>query len=77
MGKDLNGKELGQGIIQKKNGRYEARFIDRFGKRVSVSGNNLKDVKKRFNESIYENDKEINIRENIIIVYLRSTSPHI
>lgn len=65
MGKDLNGKELGQGIIQKKNGRYEARFIDRFGKRVSVSGNNLKDVKKRFNESIYENDKEINIRGNI------------
>ena len=25
MGKDLKGKELGQGIIQKKDGRYEAR----------------------------------------------------
>lgn len=45
MGKDLNGKELGKGIIQKQNGRYEARFQNRFGKRISISGNNLKDVK--------------------------------
>lgn len=65
MGKDLKGKELGQGIIQKKNGRYEARYVDRFGKRVSVSGRDLKDVKKRYNEAIYENEKEINIRRNI------------
>ena len=65
MGKSLDGKELGHGILQKKNGRYEARYTDRFGKRVSISGRNLKDVKKRFNEAIYENDKEINVRENI------------
>lgn len=65
MGKDLNGKELGKGIIQKQNGRYEARFQNRFGKRISISGNNLKDVKKRFNEAIYEDEKEINIRDSI------------
>lgn len=65
LGKDLKGKELGQGIIQKKNGRYEARYVDRFGKRVSISGRDLKDVKKRYNEAIYENEKEINIRRNI------------
>lgn len=65
MGKSLDGKELGNGIVQKKNGRYEARYVDRFGKRVSISGNDLKDVKRRFNEAIYENDKEINLRENI------------
>ena len=65
MGKSLDGKELGNGIIQKKNGRYEARYVDRFGKRVSISGNDLKDVKRRFNEAIYENNKEINLRENI------------
>lgn len=35
MGKDLKGKELGQGIVQRKNGRYEARFTNRFGKRIS------------------------------------------
>ena len=65
MCKDLEGKELGKGIIQKKNGRYEARYNDRFGKRISVSGRNLRDVKRRFNEAIYEDAKELNIRENI------------
>lgn len=65
MGKNLNGKELGHGIIQKKDGRYEARYVDRFGKRKSISGHDLKDVKKRLNESIYENEKEINIKDNI------------
>lgn len=67
LGKDLKGKELGQGIIQKKNGRYEARYIDRFGKRVSISGRDLKDVKKRYNEAIYENDKQINVKDNITL----------
>lgn len=65
MGKSLEGKELGQGIIQKKDGRYEARYIDRFGKRKSISGHDLKDVKRRFNESVYENEKEINIKDKI------------
>ena len=27
MGKDLKGKELGQGIVQRKNGRYEAHLL--------------------------------------------------
>ncbi|MCI7106387.1 MAG: site-specific integrase [Agathobacter sp.] len=65
MGKDLNGKEIGAGIVQRKNGRYEARFVDRFGKRISFSGFDLKDVKKRYNEAIYENEKEINIKKDI------------
>ena len=62
LGKDLKGKELGHGIMQKKNGRYEARYVDRFGKRVSISGRDIKDVKKRYNEAIYENDKQIIIK---------------
>lgn len=45
MGKNLAGKEIGPGIIQRKNGRYEARYNDRFGKRISISGYELKDVK--------------------------------
>ena len=65
MGKDLKGKELGKGILQKKSGNYEARFTNRFGKRVSITGLDLKDVKRRFNEAIYEDEKEINIRNNI------------
>lgn len=65
MGKDLQGNELGQGIIQKKDGRYEARYVNRFGKRTSVSGRNLKEVRKKYNEAIYENDKESNLREDM------------
>lgn len=65
MGKDLNGKELGNGIIQKKSGRYEARFNNRFGKRVSISGNDLKEVKRKFNEAIYEDQKQINTKDSI------------
>lgn len=67
MGKSLKGKELGDGIVQRKDGRYEARFIDRFGKRKSISGRDLKDVKQRFNQAIYENSQEINIREEITL----------
>lgn len=65
MGKDLKGRELGEGIIQRKNGRYEARFVDRFGKRASISGKDLKDVKRRYNQAIYENEQEINIKKDI------------
>ena len=65
MGKDLSGKELGKGIIQKKNGVYEARYVDRFGVRKSVSGYDLKDVRRRYSEAIYENEKEINVKDNI------------
>lgn len=65
MGKNLDGKEIGNGILQKKNGRYEARYVDRFGKRKSISGYDLKDVRKRFNEAVYENEQEINIKDNI------------
>lgn len=67
MGKDLKGKELGHGICQRKNGRYDARFADRFGKRQSISGKDLKDVKRRYNEALYENEKQINIKQSIIL----------
>lgn len=45
MGQDLKGKNLGKGISQRKNGGYEGRFINRFGKRQSVYGKTLKEVK--------------------------------
>ncbi len=32
MGKDLKGRELGEGICQQPNGTYCARFVDKFGK---------------------------------------------
>ena len=41
MGKDLKGKELGDGLSQKKDGRYCARFTDRFGRRPEYKSKNL------------------------------------
>ena len=34
MGKDLRGKEPGEGIYQQPNGTYCARFVDKFRKPV-------------------------------------------
>lgn len=45
MGKDLNGKELGDGLSQKKDGRYCARFTDRFGRRPEFKSRILSDCK--------------------------------
>ena len=47
MGKDLNGKEIGRGIHQIKNGTYEARYVDRYNKRISLYDKNLSRLKKR------------------------------
>ena len=54
MGKDLKGKELGKGITQRKDGRYQARFTDRFGKRRTVYGKTLKDIKNELHNEIVE-----------------------
>lgn len=56
MGKDLKGKELGQGLSQRKDGNYCARYVDRFGKRKSIYDKNVKSLKIRLNEAIYENN---------------------
>ena len=60
MGKDLNGKELGTGISQKKDGRYVARFTNRFGIRQELKSRNLKEVKKLFSQAIYEDSQCLN-----------------
>lgn len=36
MGKPLKGKELGKGISQRKDGLYQGRFANRFGKRQVI-----------------------------------------
>lgn len=47
MGKNLKGKELGKGIGQRKDGRYEARAIVN-GERIVLYDLNLNDLKTRF-----------------------------
>lgn len=60
MGKDLKGKELGKGISQRKDGRYEARVVIN-GKRITVYNTKLADLKREF-----EKEKEKLSRQNIV-----------
>ena len=46
MGKSLKGKELGKGISQRKDGLYQARFINRFGKRQTIYAKTYNDITK-------------------------------
>lgn len=56
MGKDLKGKELGIGICQLKDGRYMARYTNRYGRRVSLYAWNLKEVRTRLTKAKYEDE---------------------
>ena len=64
MGKDLKGKELGSGIYQRKDGRYEGKYVDRFGKRRSCYSNTVSGVKRQINEKIYEDKHELSVVED-------------
>ena len=66
MGKDLNGKELGTGITQRKSGEYEGRYVDRFGKRKSVYGKTLREVKIKYAEAIASNEKKTNVIDSSV-----------
>lgn len=59
MGKDLKGKELGKGISQRKDGRYEARIVIN-GKRLTFYNTNLAALKKEF-----EKEKTRLSRQNV------------
>ena len=59
MGKDLKGKELGKGISQRKDGRYEARVVIN-GKRQTFYNTNLAELKRTF-----EKEKHRLSRQNI------------
>lgn len=48
MGRDLKGSDLGKGLSQRKDGRYEARAIVN-GVKIDLYGHNLKELKKQFN----------------------------
>ena len=56
MGKDLKGKELGEGIVQRENGTYQARFVDKFGKRRQKKSKKLQQVRQRLADAT-SNDK--------------------
>lgn len=67
MGKDLKGKELGVGISQRKDGLYQARYSDRWGKRKTIYGNNLRELRKQLAEAIAENENFTGIKEEMTL----------
>ena len=68
MGKDLRGKEIGEGIYQQTNGTYCARFVDRFGKRKSKRSKKLKEVRQWLADAIYINEhSDIEQATNMIV----------
>lgn len=67
MGKDLNGKELGTGIKQRNDGRYEGRYVDRFGARKSIYSTSLKELKIRLKNLQAENILELSVKDNLTL----------
>lgn len=65
MGKDLKGKELGKGIRQNKNGRYEARYIDRFGNRKSVYGTSQNEIRNKLKEYLQHNAENESVKKRM------------
>lgn len=65
MGKDLNGKKLGKGISQRKDGRYEARAVIN-GTKIDIYDMNLSALKKAFEmEKAKVLRDEKNVRPNV------------
>ena len=61
MGKSLNGKELGKGISQRKDGLYQGRFVNRFGKKQTLYAKTLKDIRQKLRNAQYEDEKTLNV----------------
>lgn len=65
MGKDLNGKKLGKGFSQRKDGRYEARAVIN-GTKIDMYDMNLSALKKAFEmEKAKVLRDEKNVRPNV------------
>lgn len=61
MGRGLNGRELGKGITQRKDGLYQARFTNRFGKRQTIYAKTVTEITKKLREEQYRDEKQINV----------------
>lgn len=61
MGKSLKGKELGRGISQRKDGLYQARFVNRFGDRQTIYAKTYNEIQKKLKSAVMEDEKETNL----------------
>jgi len=67
MGKDLKGKELGIGISQRKDGIYQARYNDRWGKRKTIYNKSLKELRRDLAVAVSQNEIFSSVREEITL----------
>lgn len=67
MGKDLKGKELGTGITQRKDGVYQGRYVDRWGKRKTIYNSSIKGLKKELAERIAGNINFTSTKQEITL----------
>ena len=65
MGKDLKGKELGVGLTQRKDGLYQGRYKDRFGKYKTIYNKRLGDLRKELAIAIADNQSYTSVRDEI------------
>jgi integrase len=66
MGKSLKGKKLGTGITQRKDGLYQARFTNRFGKRQTIYASTLTEITRKLRDEQFYDDKQINVVDSTI-----------
>ena len=60
MGKSLSGKELGLGICQRKDGLYQGRFTNRFGKRETLYDKKLNNLRIRLRKAQIDDNNAAN-----------------
>ena len=68
MGKDLNGKELGKGIHQRKDGRYELRLFKN-GITKSIYGTDIDKLRKKYRENNKRKESGAQQDETIDFIY--------
>lgn len=56
MGKDIMGNELGKGISQRPDGTYTARYVNRYRKRKTFYGKDLKALKRKLEKARYNSE---------------------
>lgn len=67
MGKDLKGKELGVGITQRKDGLYQARYKDRFGKTKTIYNSKISQLRKELSIAISDNACFKSVKDEITL----------
>ena len=59
MGKSLNGRELGKGISQRKDGSYTARYVDKHGVRRSLSASTINDIRQKLKVAKFDEENRV------------------